>query len=34
VIQGGCNPAPLRRAAEGDTLIIQVEDIIPGQNYF
>lgn len=34
VIQGGCNPAPLQRTAEGDTLIIQVEDIIAGQEYF
>lgn len=34
VVQGGCNPSPLRRTIEGDQLIIQVEDIVTGLSYF
>jgi hypothetical protein len=34
VVQGGCNPSPLNRSAEGDTLIIQSEDIAAGVKYF
>jgi uncharacterized membrane protein len=34
VIRGGCNPSPLDRALEGDTLIIQAEDIVTGLRYF
>jgi hypothetical protein len=34
VIQGGCNPSPLQRTVEGDTLVIQVEDILSGVKYF
>ena len=34
VVQGGCNPSPLTRIVEGDSLVIQVEDIIEGQDYF
>jgi hypothetical protein len=34
VLQGGCNPSPLRRTVEGDTLVIQVKDIIQGLGYF
>jgi hypothetical protein len=34
VVQGGCNPSPLDRAVQGDTLVIQVEDIVKGQGYF
>jgi hypothetical protein len=34
VVHGGCNPSPLDRVVEGDTLTIQVEDIIAGQDYF
>jgi len=34
VVQGGCNPSPLRRAVEGDSLVIQVEDIADGLRYF
>ena len=34
VIHGGCNPSPLRRAVDGDTLVIQIQDIITGQDYF
>jgi len=34
VLQGGCNPSPLTRTVEGDTLIIQEEDIRAGLGYF
>jgi hypothetical protein len=34
VVHGGCNPSPLTREVEGDTLIIQVEDLVTGQPYF
>lgn len=34
VVQGGCNPSPLTRTVEGDTLVIRVEDIVQGQQYF
>ena len=34
VVQGGCNPAPLRRAVDGDTLVIQVDDIVEGARFF
>jgi hypothetical protein len=34
VVHGGCNPSPLERTVEGDTLVIQVMDIIAGQDYF
>jgi uncharacterized membrane protein len=33
-VKGGCNPAPLRRAIQGDQLIIKAEDIVQGQTYF
>lgn len=34
VLQGGCNPSPLQRAVEGDSLVIQVDDIVAGLGYF
>jgi len=34
VVNGGCNPSPLQRTVEGDTLVIQVEDILSGVKYF
>lgn len=34
VIKGGCNPAPLRRALDGDTLVIAASDIGKGAWYF
>lgn len=34
VVQGGCNPAPLKRVTEGDKLVIQVSDILHGARYF
>lgn len=33
-VQGGCNPSPLTRVVEGDSLIIQVQDIVNGLEYF
>lgn len=33
-VRGGCNPSPLGRAVEGDTLVILVEDIVKGLGYF
>lgn len=34
VQHGGCNPSPLTRIVDGDTLVIKVQDIIAGQAYF
>jgi uncharacterized membrane protein len=34
VVQGGCNPAPLKRAIENDNLVIDVNDILEGKQYF
>ncbi len=33
-VRGGCNPGPLTRTVQGDTLVIKVEDIVAGQSYF
>lgn len=33
-VQGGCNPAPLRRLVKGNQLILAVEDILKGKSYF
>jgi len=33
-VHGGCNPSPLERTVEDDTLVIQVKDIIAGLGYF
>ena len=33
-VRGGCNPSPLDRAVEGNSLVIQVDDITSGQSYF
>jgi len=33
-VKGGCNPAPLSRKLENDKLIIQIEDIEQGRQYF
>jgi uncharacterized membrane protein len=33
-VQGGCNPAPLKRSLENGKLIIQVKDIQKGRQYF
>jgi hypothetical protein len=34
VVHGGCNPSPLTRVVEGDNLVIEVEEIVKGQDYF
>jgi uncharacterized membrane protein len=33
-VRGGCNPSPLERTIQGDEVIILVEDIVAGANYF
>lgn len=33
-VRGGCNPSPLERTVEGDSLVIRVEDLVAGQRYF
>ena len=33
-VKGGCNPAPLQRRIQGDTLVITVNDIRSGMRYF
>ena len=34
VIQGGCNPAPLKRIERDGNLVIKVEDVLKGAMYF
>jgi len=34
VVEGGCNPAPLKREKLGDQLVIKVADILPGARFF
>ena len=34
VVQGGCNPAPLDRSVDSDTLLIRAEDLAAGVKYF
>ncbi len=34
VVHGGCNPSPLQRTVDGDALVIQIQDIIAGLDYF
>ncbi len=34
VVEGGCNPAPLKRRVVADQLVIEVKDVIPGGRYF
>ena len=33
-VRGGCNPSPLERSIEGSDVVIRVEDILAGANYF
>jgi uncharacterized membrane protein len=33
-VQGGCNPAPLNRNIQNDSLLIQASDIVEGLRYF
>lgn len=34
VVEGGCNPAPLKRKQVGDHLVIEVADILTGRRFF
>jgi len=34
VVEGGCNPAPLKRQQKGEHLVIKVADIVPGGRFF
>ncbi len=34
VVEGGCNPAPLKRETSGPELVIKVADILPGARFF
>lgn len=33
-VKGGCNPAPLDRSVKGDQLVLAVDDILDGKQYF
>jgi uncharacterized membrane protein len=33
-VKGGCNPAPLDRSIQGEQLILKVQDILEGRQYF
>jgi uncharacterized membrane protein len=33
-VQGGCNPAPLKRSMQNDKVVIQIKDIQEGRQYF
>lgn len=33
-VQGGCNPAPLRREIKGEKVVIKVKDLLEGARYF
>ncbi|MGD9300796.1 MAG: DUF2318 domain-containing protein [Desulfobacterales bacterium] len=33
-VKGGCNPAPLNRSVQNGKLVIQVQDILEGKQYF
>jgi uncharacterized membrane protein len=33
-VKGGCNPAPLSRQLAGEELIIRIDDIVQGKQYF
>ncbi|CAB5119511.1 hypothetical protein D3OALGA1CA_2503 [Olavius algarvensis associated proteobacterium Delta 3] len=33
-VKGGCNPAPLTRTVQGEQLVLQVNDILEGRQYF
>ena len=34
VVEGGCNPAPLKRTEKGNHVVIMVADILPGARFF
>jgi uncharacterized membrane protein len=33
-VKGGCNPAPLKRTVDNGKLVIQVQDIQEGRQFF
>ncbi len=33
-VKGGCNPAPLNRSVKGEHLVLAVDDILEGKQYF
>jgi uncharacterized membrane protein len=33
-VQGGCNPAPLKREVVGDKLVVKLKDLLEGKKYF
>jgi len=33
-VRGGCNPSPLQRTIDGSDIVIRVDDILSGTNYF
>lgn len=33
-VQGGCNPAPLKREIKGDKVVIKIKDLLEGVQYF
>jgi uncharacterized membrane protein len=33
-VQGGCNPAPLKRSLQGEQIVIRAQDILEGKQYF
>ncbi|MDZ7696381.1 MAG: DUF2318 domain-containing protein [Deltaproteobacteria bacterium] len=33
-VKGGCNPAPLKRSIAGDRLVLEIQDILSGKQYF
>ena len=33
-VKGGCNPAPLNRHVKDGKVVIQIEDILAGKQYF
>jgi len=33
-VKGGCNPAPLKRQVVGENLVIQINDVLEGRQYF
>lgn len=34
VVKGGCNPAPLKRKVENGNVVIRINDILDGKQYF
>lgn len=33
-VQGGCNPAPLKRRIDGEKVVLNIEDILEGKRFF